>query len=344
MARFQVALDVLLPLLEQQPPAEPAQRILVAFILYSLYAPHPISINPFKSALYVTFRRERDNACALFGPQVVSQDEQLVWVLWKILKGDGNDIGPYSPSTLARSPLPEQLRAYNLNLDENQYIHMHDIDGYIYASGPARQAKEERPPWYDEWMADPDDAQRNCDVGRALKLVVAARERVLTLSEQRDLTREISSVVAAGVLTSSDIAPLVSNNPVVAHPLLVAMLARNQTTGNKGADPNNAVDANNTVASTNNHNLPAPILGVIAQLAPRLPTLDLMGRLLRDTTPTPNGTVADVVRVEVLGRFVHEAINYLDGVEREATGDDTHAQGVQHVSVWLFIWGGEVCE
>lgn len=66
------------------------------------------------------------------------ESEQLVWVLWKILKGDGNDvstmpipshltaphimqIGPYSPSTLARSPLPPKLRAVNLTLDEETY-------------------------------------------------------------------------------------------------------------------------------------------------------------------------------------------------------------------------------
>ena len=68
-----------------------------------------------------------------------SDNEQLVWVLWKILKGDGNDvsllfltfergttthvgqIGPYSPGTLARSPLPPKLRAINLTLDEEPY-------------------------------------------------------------------------------------------------------------------------------------------------------------------------------------------------------------------------------
>lgn len=67
-----------------------------------------------------------------------SDSEQLVWVLWKILKGDGNDvsslhltsagnhihvlqIGPYSPGTLARSPLPPKLRAINLTLDEETY-------------------------------------------------------------------------------------------------------------------------------------------------------------------------------------------------------------------------------
>ena len=78
----------------------------------------------------------------------VCPNEQLVWVLWKILKGDGNDvskpfvalflqsgtvakpyfqIGPYSPSTLARSPLPPKLRATNLLLDDEMYNIVFDL-------------------------------------------------------------------------------------------------------------------------------------------------------------------------------------------------------------------------
>lgn len=93
--RFQVALDVLLPLLDPLPGPRfdkdlLAQRILVAFLLYSLYAPYPITINPFKSVLFVTFRKERANASV-----GVTEDEQLVWVLWKLLRGDGNDVRPF---------------------------------------------------------------------------------------------------------------------------------------------------------------------------------------------------------------------------------------------------------
>lgn len=69
-----------------------AQRILVSFILYSLYAPHPIGINPFKSVLFVTFVKEREKAVGVAKEGEVSPNEQLVWVLWKILKGDGNDV------------------------------------------------------------------------------------------------------------------------------------------------------------------------------------------------------------------------------------------------------------
>ena len=64
----------------------------MSYILYSLYAPHPISLNPFKSVLYAAFVRERDAAVQVAAAGGVSENEQLVWVLWKILKGDGNDV------------------------------------------------------------------------------------------------------------------------------------------------------------------------------------------------------------------------------------------------------------
>ncbi|KAI4519784.1 hypothetical protein K525DRAFT_258202 [Schizophyllum commune Loenen D] len=335
IARFQLALDVLLPLLEQQdPPAEPAQRILVSFILYSLYAPHPITINPFKSALFATFAKERDAAVAVSNSGGVSPNEQLVWVLWKILKGDGNDIGPYSPATLARSPLPAQLRSSNLILDEKLYINVYDIDDSIYSSAPAQSATQE-----DE-SRNTADAANDAALAHAMQLFVAARERVLTLSEQRQILPQIPALAASGIVTTPDLPPLVQYNPVVAHPLLVTLLTNSDSP------------------------IPSPVLDVLPTLAPRLQTLDLMGRLLRDGTMTaiereavgqdlsasptsstlrghvksPKAedgqrklTVGELVRVEVLDRFVHEAIEYLDAVEREATGDDRHAQGVVHL-------------
>lgn len=71
---------------------QPQQRILVSYMLYSLYAPHPIAINPFKSVLVGMFTKERDNAIKTIEGGGVSESEQLVWVLWKILRGDGSDV------------------------------------------------------------------------------------------------------------------------------------------------------------------------------------------------------------------------------------------------------------
>ena len=64
----------------------------MSYILYSLYAPHPIAINPFKSVLYATFVRERETAIRVANSGGIGENEQLVWVLWKILKGDGSDV------------------------------------------------------------------------------------------------------------------------------------------------------------------------------------------------------------------------------------------------------------
>lgn len=49
-------------------------------------------MNPFKSALFATFVKERDYAVKVTNDGSTCENEQLVWVLWKILKGDGNDV------------------------------------------------------------------------------------------------------------------------------------------------------------------------------------------------------------------------------------------------------------
>ena len=76
-----------------------SQRILVAFIMYSLYALYPISINPFKTVLFSTYVQEKDIAVKTSGGDEgasFSKNEQLVWALWKILRGDGEDVGNLS--------------------------------------------------------------------------------------------------------------------------------------------------------------------------------------------------------------------------------------------------------
>lgn len=54
-------------------------------------------INPFKSVLFVTFVKEREKAVSVANDGGVCPNEQLVWVLWKILKGDGNDVCGFIP-------------------------------------------------------------------------------------------------------------------------------------------------------------------------------------------------------------------------------------------------------
>jgi len=294
-----------------------------------------MAINPFKSALYLTFTKERDQAIKAAGRGGMSENEQLVWVLWKILRGDGNDIGPYSPSTLARSPLPPKLKASNLTLDEETYKY----DGNeAYVSEPLINIKEReglkavaettdtspsgsKTPSSQAAYTTPDEDQWNENVSQAMKLLLAARDRILTLSEQRHLTPLIPHITSTSIVTSFDLAPIVSNNSAIAHPLFLSLL-----TG--------------PYSSSNPQGL-ARYLDVLKHLPPTLPTFDLLGRLLRDPTPvtdqTTGGstTVADLVRLEVLGWFIHECINWLDDAEREERegliSDDRFPKGVQNL-------------
>ncbi|TBU29758.1 hypothetical protein BD309DRAFT_961631 [Dichomitus squalens] len=301
LSRFQLALDVLMPMLDAS--VELTQRILVSYILYSLYAPHPISLNPFNSVLYATFVRERDAAVQVASAGGVSENEQLVWVLWKILKGDGSDIGPFSPNTLARSPLPPKLRAANLNLEDETVVrHPTEStarDGAKDAAGSLERDEETE------------------KYSRAATLLLAARERVLSLSEQRVVLSMMSRLTSPPLITSVDLPSILATNPALGHPLVAALLCSANDTG------------------------PEPFLDVIKRLPPILPSFDLIGRLLRDSTGvadvTTGGrtTIADLVRTEVLGWFVHECVAWLDRAEQDERegniSDDRFAKGVQNL-------------
>ncbi|KAJ7439276.1 hypothetical protein B0H11DRAFT_1828869 [Mycena galericulata] len=311
---FQLALDALLPVLDSPTPCELTERILVSFILFSLYAPHPISINPFKSVLFVTFVKEREKALAVASNGGVSPNEPLVWVLWKILKGDGYDIGPYSPSALAHSLLPPNFRAAELILDDTLYHTVSDLDDVTYSYSSQHEAQRRALASSD--AHDPgriitqEEDERNEAIEHAMRLLVVARTRVLSLSEQRELTPLLPALAASSLITQSGFDPLVSHNPALAHPLFTALLAGPAA--------------------------PAPYLDMLAFLPPALPTFDFRGRLLRDATRIAGGsTVADLVRTDVLGRFVNESINWLDAAEREEreglVSDDRFAKGVQHL-------------
>lgn len=82
--------------------------------MYSLYAPHPISINPFKTVLFSTFLQEKEVAVRTSGDgkeNTTCENEKLVWALWKILKGEGNDV-----SNLITTHSDLLTRAYSLTL------------------------------------------------------------------------------------------------------------------------------------------------------------------------------------------------------------------------------------
>lgn len=181
------------------------------------------------------------------------------------------------------------------------------------------------------------DAVRDLEAERlsqGMALFLAARDRVLTLSEQRVSTSSRSSsplcvltayprqilgplipqLTSTPLITSHDLPPLIAHNPTLAHPILVALFAQP------------TIDT---------------CLDVLRHLPPTLPTFDLLGRLLPDSTVVTDRatggrtTVADLIRSEVLGWFLHEAIQWLDRAEEEeragVISDDRFAKGVQNV-------------
>lgn len=127
-----------------------------------------------------------------------------------------------------------------------------------------------------------------------------------------------------------DLPSIVANNPNLAYQLFLALLmaANAQSQG------------------------PYPYLDVLTKLPPTLPSFDLLVRLLQDTSividPATGGktTVADIVRIETLGRFIHESIEWLDNAEREERegliSDDRFAKGVQNVSSHHAVWFASV--
>jgi hypothetical protein len=119
------------------------------------------------------------------------------------------------------------------------------------------------------------------------------------------------------VIISIDIPPVIAHNPAIATPLIVSLITLPQS------------DA--FVA----------YLDVLTQLPPTLPTFDVIGRLLQDTTPVTDSvtggkiTVADVMRMEVLGPLIHQCTLWIDRAEREERegliSEDRSAKGVQNV-------------
>lgn len=123
------------------------------------------------------------------------------------------------------------------------------------------------------------------------------------------------------MVTSVDLPGIIANNPLIAHPLVSALLAADSEEG------------------------PDTHLDVLRRLPPALPSFDLMGRLLRDATAITDGatggrtTIADLVRTEVLGWFIHECVAWLDRAEQDEragnVSDDRFAKGVQSVRALL---------
>jgi hypothetical protein len=142
------------------------------------------------------------------------------------------------------------------------------------------------------------------------------------MQPEKIVTPIIPDLASSQMITPLDLAPIITYNPTLAHPLFVALLA----------------------TSSSDAYLPSPFLDILPFMTPNLQTFDLMGRLLRDNTKTAAGhiTVGELVRSEVLGRFIHESINWIEEAERQeregSISDDRFAKGVQNVSPCSCLW------
>ncbi|THH07603.1 hypothetical protein EW145_g3265 [Phellinidium pouzarii] len=345
-SRFGVALDILLPLLSGR--SETPRRILAAHILYFLYASHPIAINPFRSAFVEVFLREREGARVEAERGGVSENEQLVWVLWKILKGDGNDLGPYSPTTLAHSPLPPKLRASQLTVDEtltreDDYLNetsqiLRQQPSSIFTSGISPAPSAARTPIENGSGSKNSDEYMSDLIEQGMRLLLAACQRVLTLHEQRMVASCLPRFVPQSLIALHSLPPLIALNPALGHPLIVSLLS------------------NSPSATRNTYFARMDVLEVLRQLPPTLPSFDVIGRLLRDptsilaidrneragdvgadqyTNSNMRTTIADLTRTEILGAFIFNAIGWVERSEREAIegliSDDRAGKGVQNL-------------
>ena len=196
-----------------------------------MYAPHPISINPFATVLHAIFVRETNRALEMEKGGGLAENDQFVYVLWKILKGDGKDvrdcnpslkpakplntgrlqIGPFSPQHILKHPIPPELRAVVLVKDANTRSWQFNLYGLFFFSslptpcslcnqcragedfttedssishlsnglGVSPADLSSRP------KITPGEDSEMAEMSRGTSLLLAARERVLSLSEQR---------------------------------------------------------------------------------------------------------------------------------------------------------------
>ena len=61
-----------------------------------------MSINPFATVLYAIFVQETNKALEMEKDGGFAENDQFVYVLWKILKGDGRDVSDRDTSRPAK--------------------------------------------------------------------------------------------------------------------------------------------------------------------------------------------------------------------------------------------------
>lgn len=157
------------------------------------------------------------------------------------------------------------------------------------------------------------------------------------------------------IVTSLDLSGMVANNALLAYLVVIGLLSHpspQSATNGHGMTPAPEDDQEYDQDRDQEQEPMMAYLEVLRHLPPTLPSFDLMGRLLKDGSVIPDvstfrgtynrhqqgstTTVADLVRMEVLGWFIHECVEWLDRWEEEersgARFDGGFGIGVRNVS------------
>ncbi|KAL0572483.1 hypothetical protein V5O48_009470, partial [Marasmius crinis-equi] len=148
-----------------------------------------------------------------------------------------------------------------------------------------------------------DNDEANENLARAMQLILDARGRVLTLSEQRMILPQISALAHSQMITPFDLAPVIGWNSTLAHPLCVALITASSSSTQEGTGTGHLEEEEDGETGM------SPFLEVLTTLPPTLATFDLMGREVRD-----------LIKARVLGPFVSGCIRWLEDAEREERG------------------------
>ncbi|KDQ18668.1 hypothetical protein BOTBODRAFT_52617 [Botryobasidium botryosum FD-172 SS1] len=331
ISRFQFALEAILPVLSSSTHLYP-QRILAAYILCALYMPHPIRANPFSPVLENVLAKEK--ATIIPDEADVDQKEIFIWVLEKIMRDEAKDIAETSPSILVQIP----PRALSNGISLQSIVQQ-------TSSSPQNSPSEGRAESILISIAavsGPDDTAHGSEdpaQDNISRLLVCARRRVLTLSEQRIISAAIPTLeipYLVHLVPAHFLSDITGLNTSLAYHILVKIFCAKDIEWSSNPEHNNTY---------NREDVQESYLVALRQLGPTLQCFDLIGKLL--ATPSlvyASGSsiwrhrhedlaLGDLIFRDVVGGFISRCISILEheeSQEREGLrNEDGCARGVK---------------
>ncbi|KAF8508086.1 hypothetical protein JB92DRAFT_2657136, partial [Gautieria morchelliformis] len=322
--RLSLAIDGFIPALQNTDLQIP-QRILAAYALNALYVSHDHS-NLFHDHLLRIFhssQHARNSPQGRSGTQ--AENEQLVWVLWKILRGESDDLAPYSPMMLSRTSIPDHLQPLHLAVHHGSghgnISPLSTTQSSVGSMGfptPQNSTTLFQTGNPAEETSEPHVNERERDeLSHAIVLLLSARERVLTLTERRMLQQHLPTLTQPlSLLRPGDIPPLAAKNADIAAKLLLLLLDR------KDEDSERIEQAKEGY------------LDALRKLPPTVQSFYLIASLLRPShydsaasaqqEDSPEVRVAALVRSEVLGGFVSGCVRWIESAEQDEKDGEVH--------------------